>query len=126
MNIFVTSGLFAAGIMTGYGIAKHGNFDQEFTVNKKFVSSHPIYFGGDRYMLELKDKNGDEYVFRTGMNIWNFNFDRKGKYDEIKVGETYRMKGYGINYPKLHLYKNVTKASNVISKEDDDYNFSAY
>lgn len=86
-------------------------FEKDIIVKDK-RESNKCYIGR-QYLLT--DENG--LTYKTYPNIW-YNMmnekpyinilNKKGLwYDNIKVGDKVKVKGYGLHYPKYHLYPTI-------------------
>ena len=66
--------------------------------------------------IEVKDKNisqnryfiqSDKGIFTTGIDLWSMQFDKKGYYNKIHKGEVCHVRVYGIDCPKINLYRRI-------------------
>jgi hypothetical protein len=63
---------------------------------------------GNRYVVKTDDK-----TFNPRRVFWNYPpvLEAEGLYKNFVPGERYHIKGYGINYPRFHLYPNITNVA---------------
>ncbi len=90
--------------LSSWGIYRYvTEFETNVTVNNKSVKS--CLFGNvGRYMIET---NQGSFVVGKDLKSWQTN--EVDIYDSIEINQNYHITAYGIDYPKLHLYKKIVK-----------------
>ena len=79
-------------------------FEKEITIKEKYIAtSYSRYSSTPNYFIVASDNKTYNIV-----NLWwKGEFDNSDDYAKLNVGETYRVKGYGIRVPFLSMYSNI-------------------
>ena len=93
--IIVLLALFKTVIL--YAVTK---FEKTITVTEKYIRYRRR---GSNYNVVAKDGT----IYAIG-NIWfKGDFNRADDYAKLKVGQTYKVQGYGVRVPVLDWYKTI-------------------
>ena len=79
-------------------------FEKEITIKEKYIAtSYSRYSSTPNYFIVSSDNKT-----YTIVNLWwKGEFDNSDDYAKLNVGETYRVKGYGIRIPLLSMHPNI-------------------
>ena len=91
--------LGGATILSAYAFRKVTEFETNVIVKGKSVNPCLI---GNKNTIDT-----DQGSFVTGRDVWTRQFNSKGVYDDMTNDLIYHVTGYGLDYPKLHLYKKI-------------------
>ena len=86
-------------ILSAYVFRKVTEFETNVIVKEKSVKSCLI---GNKCTIDT-----DQGSFVTGRDVWTLRFGPKGAYDDVTEGVICHVTAYGLDYPKLHLYKKI-------------------
>jgi len=78
-------------------------FTKTITVQDKYIV--PSYKGRTRYTIV--DKDFDVYTIENA--VTRGQFDKASDYSRIKIGQTYKVQGYGVNLPSIGVFKRIYK-----------------
>ena len=76
-------------------------FETNVLVENKQVKTC-LFSQVNRYIVET-----DKGSFNVGRDIMSWQLDDKKVYEDLTVNQLYHVTAYGLDYPKLHLYKRI-------------------
>jgi hypothetical protein len=105
-HIFAITGLF--GLSAGYSYGTQ--FEKNITVAEKFerVSGNQDYV---KQIFGVSDTDNNTYQVHP--SLWYWKWYSTETWTNMKPGETYHVKGYGIRHGFLGLYPNIISTSQV-------------
>ncbi len=117
-NLLSEPGLICAGLagLTGLSAAySYGTgFEKQITVDEKFERVR----GGEKSTKQVFCVSDTENnIYKVCPSFWYWKFYSTETWNNMKKGEKYDIKGYGLRFGPLSIYPNITEAKHIDKNE---------
>lgn len=84
-------------------------FEKEITISKKYTMLNGVRYLTTRYMVTATDGS----IYQVSNVWWLADFNNVEDWNNMDVGKTYRVKGWGYRIPLFNVFPNVYE---IVSK----------